>query len=253
LLKEIVIAIESFFKAHRFIRKHRLWKWIIIPGLFYMVLFLFGMYAFWHSSDVVVSYISGRLGIDKWVHKQGSDLLSFLFLMGEMMVRLILIFFYFSLFKYLFLIIGSPVFAYLSERTEAIIEGKDFPFSFKQLLKDIFRGIRLALRNTMWQAVFTISILILSFFPVIGWVTPVIMLFVECYYYGFSMLDYSCERHKLSPSESIEYITRHKGLAIGNGMMFFLMHLIPFAGWMLAPAYAVVAATLSMYHQKSEP
>jgi CysZ protein len=253
LLKEIVIAIESFFKAHRFIRKHRLWKWIIIPGIFYMILFLFGMYVFWQSSNAVVSYISGTLGIDKWVHRQGSDLLSFLFLMGEMMVRLILIFFYFSLFKYLFLIIGSPVFAYLSERIEAIIEGKDFPFSFVQLVKDVFRGVRLALRNTLWQAVFTISILILSLFPVVGWVTPVIMLFVECYYYGFSMLDYSCERHKLSPSESIEYITRHKGLAIGNGMMFFLMHLIPFAGWMLAPAYAVVAATLSMYHQKSEP
>jgi CysZ protein len=218
-----------------------------------MLLFVFGIYIFWHSSNIVVSYISGTLGIDKWVHKQDSDLLSFLFLMGEMMVRLILIFFYFSLFKYLFLIIGSPVFAYLSERTEAIIEGKDFPFSLKQLMKDIFRGIKLALRNTLWQTVFTISILILSFFPIVGWVTPVIMLFVECYYYGFSMLDYSCERHKLSPSESIEYITRHKGLAIGNGMMFFLMHLIPFAGWMLAPAYAVVAATLSMYHQKTEP
>lgn len=218
-----------------------------------MLLFVFGMYGFWQSSNAVVSYISGTLGIDKWVHRQDSDLLSFLFLMGEMMVRLILIFFYFSLFKYLFLIIGSPVFAYLSERTEAIIEGKDFPFSFSQFTNDVFRGILLALRNALWQSVFTVSILLLSFFPVVGWITPVIMLFVECYYYGFSMLDYSCERHKLSPSESIEYITRHKGLAIGNGMMFFLMHLIPFAGWMLAPAYAVVAATLSMYHQKSEP
>jgi CysZ protein len=218
-----------------------------------MLLFIAGIYLFWQSSNYVVSYISGSLGIDKWVHRQGSDILSFLFLMGEMMVRLILIFFYFSLFKYLFLIIGSPVFAYLSERTEAIIEGKDFPFSFVQLLKDMVRGVKLALRNTLWQSVFTISILILSFFPVVGWVTPVIMLFVECYYYGFSMLDYSCERHKLSPSESIEYITRHKGLAIGNGMMFFFMHLIPFAGWVLAPAYAVVAATLSMYHQKTEP
>ena len=253
MLKEIVIAIESFFKAHRFIRKHKLWKWIIIPGLFYMLMFLAGMFVFWQSSNAVVSYISGTLGIDKWVHRQGSDILSFLFLMGEMMVRLILIFFYFSLFKYIFLIIGSPVFAYLSERTEAIIEGKDFPFSFAQFVNDVFRGIKLALRNTLWQSVFTISILILSFFPLVGWVTPVIMLFVECYYYGFSMLDYSCERHKLSPSESIEYITKHKGLAIGNGMMFFLMHLIPFAGWMLAPAYAVVAATLSMYHQKTEP
>ena len=218
-----------------------------------MLMFLAGMFVFWQSSNAVVSYISGTLGIDKWVHRQGSDILSFLFLMGEMMVRLILIFFYFSLFKYIFLIIGSPVFAYLSERTEAIIEGKDFPFSFAQFVNDVFRGIKLALRNTLWQSVFTISILILSFFPLVGWVTPVIMLFVECYYYGFSMLDYSCERQKLSPSESIEYITKHKGLAIGNGMMFFLMHLIPFAGWMLAPAYAVVAATLSMYHQKTEP
>ena len=218
-----------------------------------MLMFLAGMFVFWQSSNAVVSYISGTLGIDKWVHRQDSDILSFLFLMGEMMVRLILIFFYFSLFKYIFLIIGSPVFAYLSERTESIIEGKDFPFSFAQFINDVFRGIRLALRNTLWQSVFTISILILSFFPLVGWVTPVIMLFVECYYYGFSMLDYSSERHKLSPSESIDYITKHKGLAIGNGMMFFLMHLIPFAGWMLAPAYAVVAATLSMYHQKTEP
>jgi CysZ protein len=236
-----------------FIRKHRLWKWIIIPGLIYMILFLGGAWAFWQSSDAAVSWLTGRIGIDKWVHRQGSDILSFFFVMGEMMVRLILILFYFSFFKHLFLIIGSPVFAYLSEKTESIIEGRDFPFSFLQLLNDIYRGIRLALRNTMWQAVFTISILLLSFVPIAGWVTPVIMLFVECYYYGFSMLDYSCERHKLSPAESIEYIGKHKGLAIGNGMVFFLMHIVPFVGWILAPAYAVVAATISLYHQKSEP
>jgi CysZ protein len=211
-----------------------------------------GMYVFWQSSDAAVSYITGKFGIGKWVHQQGSDLLSFLFVMGELMVRLILIFFYFSLFKYLFLILGSPLFAYLSEKTEAIMEGKDFPFSFQQMLNDVYRGIKLALRNTLWQSVFTISILILSFFPVVGWITPLIMLFVECYYYGFSMLDYSCERHKLSPSESIEFITKHKGLAIGNGIIFYLMHIVPVIGWILAPAYAVVAATISLYHQKSE-
>ena len=172
--------------------------------------------------------------------------------MGEIMVRLVLVFFYFSLFKYLFLIIGSPLFAYLSEKTESIIEGKDYPFSIKQFVYDIARGIRLAIRNTLWQTVYTVSIIILSFFPVIGWITPVIMLFVECYYYGFSMLDYSCERHKLSPSASVEYIGKHKGLAIGNGIVFYLMHLVPVLGWVLAPAYAVVAATISLYHQKDK-
>jgi len=217
-----------------------------------MALFVVGMYVFWKSSDAAVSWLTGSLGIDKWVHRQDSGILSFFFVMGEMMVRLILIFFYFSLFKYLFLIIGSPVFAYLSEKTESIIEGKDFPFSFAQFVRDVYRGILLALRNAMWQTVFTVTILILSFFPVIGWVTPMIMLFVECYYYGFSMLDYSCERHKMSPAQSVSFIGRHKGLAIGNGMIFYLLHLVPVGGWVLAPAYAVVAATISLHHQKSE-
>jgi CysZ protein len=170
--------------------------------------------------------------------------------MGGIMLKLILGFFYFSLFKYIFLILGSPVFAYLSEKTEAIMEGKDFPFSFAQLLKDIARGVKLAIRNTLWQTVYAVSLLILSFFPIVGWITPVIALSIECYYYGFSMLDYSCERHKLSPAESIAFIGRHKGLAVGNGMVFYLMHFVPIVGWVLAPAYAVIAATISIYHQK---
>jgi CysZ protein len=229
-----------------------LWKWIIIPGILYTLMFCAGMYFFWTSSDNAVSRLSAFIGVDRWLHHQQSEILSFLFMMGGIMVRLILVFFYFSLFKYLFLIIGSPLFAYLSEKTEAIIEGKDFPFNFSQLLKDIVRGIRVALRNSLWQTVYTISILILSFIPLVGWITPVISMFVECYYYGFSMLDYSCERHKLSPSESFAYIGQRRGLAIGNGLVFYLMHFIPFVGWVLAPSYAVVAATISLYHQNIE-
>jgi len=215
-----------------------------------MILFSVGIYFFWKSSNSAVSYLSHLIGIEKWLHQQQNSLLSFLFLMGEIMVRITLVFLYFSLFKYIFLIIGSPLFAYLSERTEAIIEGKEFIFSWKQLWKDMIRGIKLAVRNTLWQTVYILSLLILSLFPIVGWITPVIILFVECYYYGFSMLDYSCERHKLTASESIEFIGKHKGLSVGNGMVFYLMHLLPFVGWALAPAYAVVAATISLYHQE---
>jgi CysZ protein len=252
LLKEIVIAIQSYIKAHQFISKHRLWKWIIIPGLLYAILFCIGMYFFWTSAEGAVSWLSEVVGIEKWLHRQQSAALSFLFLMGGIMVRLTLVFFYFSLFKYLFLIIGSPLFAYLSEKTESIIEGKDFPFSFSQLVKDMARGIKLAFRNCLWQTVYAVSILLLSFIPLVGWITPVISTFVECYYYGFSMLDYSCERHQLSPAESIAFIGKRRGLAMGNGLVFYLMHFIPIAGWILAPSYAVVAATISIYHQNLE-
>lgn len=246
MLKEIVIAVQSYFRAHQFISKHRLWKWIVIPGIMYSVLFMAGMYFFFRSANGAVEYMRDLIGIDKWLEQ--SSVLSFLFILGGIIIWIVLIFFYFSLFKYLFLILGSPLFAYLSEKTESIIEGKDFPFSFGQLMKDAARGIKLAIRNALWQTVYTVSILILSLFPVVGWITPLISLFLECYYYGFSMLDYSCERHKLSPSESIDFIARHKGLAIGNGLVFYLMHGIPIIGWILAPAYAVVAATLSLYH-----
>lgn len=251
MLKEIIIAIQSYYEAHHFIKQHRLWKWIIIPGVLYSLLFIVGIYFFWQSSNGAVTWLSHRIGLEAWLQKQRSEVLSFLFVMAGLVLRIVLVFFYFSLFKYLFLIIGSPVFAYLSEKTESILEGEDFPFSFPQLLKDILRGIRMALRNTFWQTVYIFSLLLLSLFPVIGWVTPLMALFVECFYYGSSMLDYSLERHKLTYSQSIVYISRHRGLAIGNGIVFYLMHGIVIVGWVLAPAYAVVAATLSLHKVKT--
>ncbi|MEI9958869.1 MAG: EI24 domain-containing protein [Ferruginibacter sp.] len=222
MLKEIITAISAYFQAHRFIIKHRLWKWILIPGLIYSLLFCVGIYLFWKSSNYAIDFMLVKSGVKEWIVRMQNSWLSWLVIFAQIMLHLVLMLFYFSLFKYLFLIVGSPLFAYLSEKTEAIIEGTDFPFSFTQLLKDIVRGIRIALRNMLWQTVYAVSIFILAFFPVIGWITPLIALMVEFYYFGFSMLDYSSERHKLSTSQSIAFIGKHKGLAIGNGMVFYL-------------------------------
>ena len=250
MLKDIIIAIQSYLEAHRFIVKHRLWKWILIPGFLYSILFCAGIYLFWISSGQAIDSLFSITGLKKWMYTIEGSWLKFLFIFGQVILQLVLLLFYFSLFKFLFLIIGSPLFAYLSEKTEAIMEGRDFPFSFAQLLKDISRGIKLALRNALWQTVYTLSILILSFIPFVGWFTPLIALIIECYYLGFAMLDYSCERNKLSTSQSIEFIGKHKGLAVGNGIVFYLMHAIIIAGWILAPSYAVVAATICFYKTK---
>ena len=254
MLKDIVTAIQAYGQAHKFIRRHNLWKWIIIPGIIYMLLFCISMYFFGKSATSVIDFLLIKTHLNEWVISMRSRILGFFFTLAGMMLWVILMLFYFSLFKYLWLIIGSPIFAFLSEKTEAIIEGKDFPFSFKQLLKDIARGIGIAVRNTLWQTVYTVSILLLSIIPLVGWVTPVFAVLIECYYYGFSMLDYSCERNKLSVAESINFIGARKGLAIGNGILFYLMHLVPVLGWILAPAYAVIAATLSLHSlKKKEP
>lgn len=247
MFKEIIVAIQSYVNAHRFIVKHKLWKWILIPGILYAALFCTGIYVFWISSGNAIDYFFSVTGLKTWLKATEEGWIKFIFIFGQVILQLILLIFYFSLFKFLFLIIGSPLFAYLSEKTESIIEGKDFPFSLTQLLKDAARGIKIALRNALWQTVYTVSIIFLSLIPFVGWFTPPIALLIECYFLGFSMLDYSSERHKLSPTESIAFIGRHKGLAIGNGIIFFAMHSIILVGWILAPSYAVVAATLSLY------
>lgn len=244
------MAVQGYFEAHQFIVNQKLWKWILLPGILYAVLFTVSMYFFGKTATAFIDYLTQATGLDNWLHRFQNSWLGFLFTFAGIILWMVQMMIYFSLFKYIFLIIGSPVFAYLSERTEAIKEGKAYQFRFSQLMKDAWRGIRLAFRNFLWQMVYLLALFLLAFIPVIGWITPLIVISVECYYYGFSMLDYSFERQKLSPSDSIRYVSNHKGLAVGNGLVFYLMHGVPVIGWVLAPAYSVIAATLSLYKYK---
>ena len=247
MLKEIVIAFQSWREANHFIQEHKLWKWILTPGIIYAILFIIGMYFFWTSADDAVSWASDQMRIETWLQKERNGWLSFFAVMTGVMLRLILFLFYFSLFKYLILIIGSPLFAYLSEKTEAIIENKEHTFSRKELRRDAARSIRMALRNCFLQMLYFLGLILMSLIPVIGWITPIIALLMECYYYGFSMLDYSFARTDFSRQQSIRFIGRHRGLAIGNGFLFYLMHV----AIVLAPAYAIIAATLSVHKVKN--
>jgi CysZ protein len=253
LLKEIIIAFQAYGRAHQFIKTHKLWKWILVPGLLYAILFLGSMYLFGKTSSSFIGWLSLKTGLKTWVESMQSGVLGFLFTLGGLILWLVMMLFYFSLFKFIWLIVGSPLFAWLSEKTAASIEGKEYPFNLKQLFKDVLRGIKLSLRNTLWQSVYSISLMIVAIIPVVGWPIPVICLLIECYYYGFAMLDYSCERNKMTTTQSITWIGRHKGLAIGNGIVFYTMHLLPVIGWLLAPSYAVIAATLSMIEIKKNP
>lgn len=252
MLKEIIVSIQSYMIAHRMIQQHRLWKWILIPGLLYTILFLLGFYLFWTSSNASISWMFAQFGVKSWIDKMQESWLSFFFIIGNIFIQLFLLIFYFSLFKFISLIIGAPLFAYLSEKTESILTGKDFSFEAPYFWLDIWRGVRIAIRNVSWQTVYMLALFFLSLIPLIGWITPLIGMFLDCYYMGFSMLDYSSERNRLDAAASIQLIGHHKGLAIGNGMIFYLLHAIPLLGWMLAPGYSVIAATISMHKAKED-
>jgi CysZ protein len=113
-----------------------MWRWIILPGIVYAIVFVVSIYFFSRSMNQAIQWLTLETGLQTWVNKLQDSWIGFLFTLGGVMLWLILMLLYFSLFKYIWLIFGSPVFSYLSEKTASVIEGKTYAFSFRRFLSD---------------------------------------------------------------------------------------------------------------------
>lgn len=156
---------------------------------------------------------------------------------------------------YIIVAIMSPVFSIISEKTEKILTGNDYPFDFFQFLKDIVRGVLLAIRNALLQLLISVLLFFLSFVPLLGFVTPILMFLVSAYFFGFSFMDYAIERQRLSVKDSVKYMRDNKGLVMGNGFIFAVVLLVPFLGVLIsgfAAIVSVVAGTLLVAEKSKE-
>ena len=147
--------------------------YFIFPLIFNVFLFSRGFFSVSSMGDDVLLYLNQWMNIENWDF-WGSGLLAGM-VKGFIYVILHLLFFviYAYLGGYVILILMSPVFAMLSEQTERIITGDDFPFNFSRFLKDVIRGIILALRNLFVEILLTVLLVFISFVPLIGYFTPV--------------------------------------------------------------------------------
>jgi CysZ protein len=105
LLKELIISVRAFFLAHKFIMQHRMWKWMILPGIIYAFLFVLGITYFSQTSSVFIEWIILKTGLKSWVDTIDSDILGFFITMGSFWLWFTIMLFYFALFKFLFLIV----------------------------------------------------------------------------------------------------------------------------------------------------
>ena len=225
--------------------QHRMWKWMIIPGIVYTVLFLLGMNYFSQSSSFFIEWIILKTGLKSWVDSLSSDLIGFFITMGSFWLWFTLLLLYFALFKFIFLALFSPFFAYLHIRIAAIQKNEPFEFHWTPYRKLVYRAVVLSLTNMLWQAVYLVPIILVCTIPIIGWFTPIFTILMECYFFGYAMLDYGLATENKTRLVAATYVSRHKGLPIGNGIIFYLLHLIPVIGWMTAPFYALIAAHLN--------
>ena len=116
MLKEIIISIQAYFKAHQFIKDHKLWNWILFSGIIYTFLFVVSMIFFGKTATSFIEWLTLKAGLKNWLDTMQNSFLGFLFALGGMIFWMIQMLLYFSLFKYLFLIIGSPFFSRLRSR-----------------------------------------------------------------------------------------------------------------------------------------
>lgn len=249
MFKEFSTGISHFWSASAFLSKHKLLHYYLYPLIIGILYFVFlASVVFMFARDLTELMLGSYLP-EKLPEYEG--FFSFLNALGKFslhglvsIVVGIVVFMVSAKFsKYIILILLSPVFSILSEKAETALTGKEYPFSLIQFLKDILRGTIIAIRNLILELLLIALFSIAGIFagPLAILVAPLLWI-IGAYYYGFSMMDYVCERRKMSISAGNAYIRKRRYFVCGNGVMYSLFEMIPYIGTMLAAVNGVVGA-----------
>jgi CysZ protein len=237
MVKDFISSIRSYFKAIKIIKELNLWKYFLVP-----IILGFTLGAIFFGTAFSLSDNVGSLISNLWPWEFAKDFIVGLSTwIGGFSILIVGI----LLYKHILMVLSSPFMTPVSEKVETYLTGIDVhkteskSTAFGQLL----RSLRLNLKNLIIELLITIPLMILSLIPVIGLIATVLIIYFQSYYTGFGNLDYTLERH-LSYSESINFVKKYKGIAIGNGLIFTLMLFIPIIGITLTLPISTVASTI---------
>jgi CysZ protein len=253
MLHNLLKGITTYFTAVELLFSTRLRWFILIPLVFQLILILSGADLATQFGNEIREVVSEWITNSGWGLFQFETIQYFILTASSIIFRTLFFLFFIYIGGYILLIVMSPVLAWVSEEAERIINNKEYPFSWKQFGLDIWRGIKLSMRNVSIQTALTIALVFVSLIPFLGWVvafiSPFILFFISSYFFGFSFMDYTCERYRLSTKQSCEFVKENNGFALANGSVYTLCLALPFAGVFLAGFMAIistVAATIGV-------
>ena len=239
MIKNIFDGIKAYAGAFELISKLKLWRYFVIPITISIITAIAIGVAAYGFSDNIGQFIS-RIWVWDW-GKETFATISEIF-GGGLVIVIGLV-----LYKHIIMALSAPFMSPVSEKIEAHLVGANSSLkhqhrntSFQQQL---WRGIRINIRNLFMELWLTIIILIISFIPVIGWFTSILLFFIQAYYAGFGNMDYTLERH-FKYKDSLNFVRKNRGIAIGNGIVFMLFLLIPIIGIILVLPLSVTAASI---------
>lgn len=211
--KHFLFGLRSYWKAILFVKEHKFYWYIAIPAVL-----MIGIYKVGESIQ------------QRKYTPEADNMNEIIWFLIHMLIEISIALLLMKFAKYLVVILLSPLLAHLSEKTERIITGKKHPFDFNQFLRDVKRGIHIAIRNFMWEYFFFLIIFLVS---LLGWKDPkaapifYLTFVIGFFYYGFSFIDYVNERRKLNIDDSIIFIRNKRGLAIAIGSVYSFLILVP--------------------------
>ena len=239
----MIEGIRAYFNALEIISKLKLWKYFVIPIIISLVTALaIGSIAYGVSDDI------GGFIANIWPWEWGKK--TFLSI-SSFLGGLIVLGFGLLVFKHIILALSAPFMGPISEKIEIHLTGNQQtprPASFFELL---VRGLRISIRNLTRELILSIPILIVGFFPVIGLSSALLLFIMQAYFAGFGNMDYTLERH-FDYKNSVQFVKNHRGLAIGNGIVFMAFLLIPVIGVILVLPLSVTAATVATVKQMQQ-
>jgi CysZ protein len=234
MFKNTLNGVKAYGNSLKIIRKLGLWKYFGVPILISLLTGILIGVSSWIFSDALGLWISKI-----WVWEWGVETFRSI---STVVGALVIIIFGLIIYKHIVLALSAPFMGLVSERIEAYMIDENSKLSNNLNWRLLWRGIRINVRNLIMELLITIPILMIGFIPIIGLISTPLLFLVQSYYAGFGNMDYTLERH-LSYRQSIQFVGNHKGIALGNGMVFMLMLLIPIMGIILVLPLSVTAAS----------
>ncbi len=237
MIKNILKGINTYTKTLKIISQLKLWRYFLIPIAISITTAALVCFLAYTLSDNIGSLIAGI-----WVWETGKETFtSIANIIGTAFIITIGL----VLYKYIILAFSAPFMSVVSEKIETQLNGDTYHEHRDTSFKDqLWRGIRISIRNLTKELLFTCFILLIGLIPVIGVISTILLFLTQSFYAGFGNMDYTLERH-LQYTKSIKFVKKHQGIAIGNGIVFILILLIPVIGIILVLPLSVTAATLN--------
>ena len=236
MIKNILSGISAYVGSFGLISQLKLWKYFIIPIVISVVTATIIGFTAYGLSDNIGAFLA-KIWIWDWGKETFTTITS---VIGGLFVLVI----GFLLYKHIVMALSAPFMSPVSEKIEIHIIG-DLKHNHRKtsFQEQLIRGIRISLRNISKELMLTIPLLLLSFIPLIGIVFTALLFLLQAYYVGFGNMDYTLERH-FNYKDSINFVGKKKGFAIGNGIVFMLCMLIPVIGIIIVLPLSVTAASV---------